>query len=311
MSATAQQPAPISAEPVARVSQGVDWRVTIWLVVVHLGAIAGLFFFTWQALLLTVVLSWLTGGIGICMGYHRLLTHNSFKTYRPIRWVIALLGNLAGQGPPLMWVATHRKHHDYSDQEGDPHSPRDGAWWSHMFWLLPHRGKSYYDTLFQRYAPDLLKDPAMRLLEKTFLLWYFLLGGLLLAVGWIGWDLRTGLSFLFWGMFVRLVYVLHVTWLINSATHIWGYRNYETSDDSRNIWWVALLSYGEGWHNNHHAFQRVARYGHRWWEFDITYVTICLMERLGLAWNVVRDIPAGVRTARSIRSAGGESDAAG
>ena len=147
----------------------------------------------------------------------------------------------------------------------------------------------------------------MRLLEKTFLLWYFLLGGLLLAVGWIGWDLRTGLSFLFWGMFVRMVYVLHVTWLINSATHIWGYRNYETSDDSRNIWWVALLSYGEGWHNNHHAFQRVARYGHRWWEFDITYVTICVMEKLGLAWNVVRDIPSGVRAARQLKPAESES----
>lgn len=282
---------PLAERLSERWKQGIDWPVAIWVGVLHLGALAAPFFFTWKSVLLTVVLAWLTGGIGICLGYHRLLTHSSFSTFRPVRWVIALLGGLAGQGSPMMWVANHRKHHAFSDQEGDPHSPRHGAWWSHMLWLLPDLGKKYHESLYARYAPDLLKDPFMRLLDKTFLLWYFALGGGLFAIGYFGWDFYTGCSFVVYGMFVRLVYVLHTTWFVNSATHIWGYRNYETTDDSRNLWWVGLLSFGEGWHNNHHAFQRGARHGHRWWEIDLTYWTICAMEKVGLAWNVVREIP--------------------
>jgi stearoyl-CoA desaturase (delta-9 desaturase) len=185
----------------------------------------------------------------------------------------------------------HRKHHQHSDQDGDPHSPRDGAWWSHMLWLFPRPNKADWNATLKRYAPDMLKDPFMRMLDKTFLLWHFAAGAVLLAVGWAFWDFYTGLSFLIYGMFVRMVYVLHVTWLVNSASHMWGYRNYETHDNSRNLWWVGLLAYGEGWHNNHHAFQRGARHGHRWWELDLTYTVIAILRRLGLAWDVVRDLP--------------------
>jgi stearoyl-CoA desaturase (delta-9 desaturase) len=127
----------------------------------------------------------------------------------------------------------------------------------------------------------------MRMLNRTFLLWHLGLGVILFCLGWLPWDPYTGASFVVYGMFVRLVYVLHITWLVNSASHMWGYRNYETRDDSRNLWWVGLLAFGEGWHNNHHAWQRAARHGHRWWELDVTYMTIAIMRRLGLAWNVV------------------------
>ena len=140
----------------------------------------------------------------------------------------------------------------------------------------------------QTYGKDLLKDPFFRLLDKTFLLWHIGLGVILLSAGWLCWDLRTGISLLVWGMFLRLVYVLHITWLVNSASHMWGYRNYETSDDSRNLWWVGLLAFGEGWHNNHHAFPGRAAHGHRWWEVDVTYLAILALEKVGLAWKVIR-----------------------
>ncbi|MCC7085867.1 MAG: fatty acid desaturase [Pirellulales bacterium] len=272
--------------------RGIDWGTVIWFSVVHLGALAAPFYFTWKAVALFVGLYWLTGGVGICLGYHRLLTHGSFQTYRPMKWLIAFVGGLAGEGSAVIWVANHRKHHAHSDKEGDPHSPRDGGLWSHMLWFMPNFGRKWHSDMGEHYAPDLMKDPVIRFLDKTFLLWFFVLAGVLFTIGYVGWDAYTGWSFVVWGMFVRMVWVYHVTWFVNSATHIWGYRNYETTDDSKNLWWVGLLAWGEGWHNNHHAYQRVARYGHKWWEIDFTYYTICAMEKLGLAWNVVHKVPA-------------------
>jgi len=277
--------------PENRWAGGIDWPVMIWIVVVHAGALAAPFVFTWKGLLVAAILAWFSGSIGVCMGYHRYLTHGSFCTYRPIRWFLALVGGLSGEGSALMWVANHRKHHVYSDHDGDPHSPRNGKWWSHMLWFMPEFGRVHYRELHARYAPDLLKDPVMRFLDKFFLPSHLLMSGLLFSIGYFGWDAHTGWSFLVWGMFVRLIYVLHVTWFVNSASHMWGYRNYDTDDDSRNLWWVGLLAFGEGWHNNHHAYQRMARQGHRWWELDVTYWEICLMEKLGLAWNVVHEVP--------------------
>ncbi|MEX2121835.1 MAG: fatty acid desaturase [Pirellulales bacterium] len=275
-----------------RWSKGLDWTNVIWIGAIHVGLLAAPFFFTFKALALMAFLHWMTGGIGVCLGYHRQLTHGSFSTYRPVRWLLAMLGGLSGEGSAITWVANHRKHHAFSDQEGDPHSPHDGGLWSHMLWFMPKFGRKYYQELHDRYAPDLARDPGMHLLHKMFLPSHLALGALLLTIGYFGWDLHTGISFVVWGMFVRLIGVLHVTWFVNSATHLWGYRNYETSDDSRNLWWVGLLAYGEGWHNNHHAFQRMARHGHRWWEIDMTYWAICVMEKLGLAWDVVHDVPA-------------------
>ncbi len=270
---------------------GIDWPVVTWIVLAHVGALAAPWFFTWKAFAIFVVLAWVTGSLGVCMGYHRCLTHGSFSTYRPIRWLLAFLGQLSGEGSALVWVANHRQHHQFSDKEGDPHSPHDGLWWSHMLWFMPAVPRDELDDHLRRFAPDLHRDPAMHVLHALFLPTHILLGVLLLTIGWWGWDWQTGMSFLIWGLFVRLVYVFHVTWFVNSATHVWGYRNYETSDNSRNLWWVGLLAFGEGWHNNHHAYQRTARQGHKWWEVDMTYWVILALEKTGLAWNVVKDRP--------------------
>jgi fatty-acid desaturase len=266
---------------------GLDWRNVFWVSFLHLGILAAPRTFTWPGLLLMFGLHWLTGGIGICLGYHRLFTHRSFATYRPLRWLIAWLGGLSGEGGVIHWVANHRKHHAYSDRAGDPHSPMDGAWWSHVFWMMQAMTRAECDAHNQRWAPDLTRDRVLKFVDRTFLLWNILLAATLFAVGyaWSGWGLAC--SFVVWGMFVRLTAVFHTTWLVNSATHMWGYRNYATQDNSRNLWWVALVSYGEGWHNNHHAHPRMARCGHRWWEFDLTFQTIRLLRLLGLTWNVV------------------------
>ena len=259
----------------------------IRLAILHVGCLAAPFFFTWEAVVLTLVLHWITGGIGICLGFHRHLTHLSYSTYKPVRWLLAFIGGLAGEGSVIDWVANHRKHHAHSDQEGDPHSPHDGPWWSHMFWLGFWQGPEIHAKHINRWVPDLVKDPVLVRIGNLFLPSHFAFAAVVFAAGYAyaGWPMA--LSFLVWGVFVRLVFVLHSTWFVNSASHMWGYRNYETTDDSRNNWWVALITYGEGWHNNHHAHQRSAAHGHKWWEFDMTFMAIRLMQMCGLAWDVV------------------------
>jgi fatty-acid desaturase len=280
------------SDPATRPTRGesrpyINWPVVFWIGVLHIGALAAPFFFSWQAVVLVFALHWLTGGIGICLGFHRMITHTSFQTYRPIRWLIALIGGLAGEGSVLDWVANHRKHHAHSDQPEDPHSPHDGGFWSHMLWLFYMSSGEAHKKHIERWSPDLLKDPGMRWIGAMFLPTNVVLGLSLMAIGYGigGWYMA--MSFLTWGMFVRMCFVLHSTWFVNSASHMWGYRNYVTTDDSRNNWWVALVSYGEGWHNNHHAYPRMAPHGHRWWEVDVTFATIRLMQFCGLAWDVV------------------------
>lgn len=279
-----RQPEP---QPHSQIRSEVNWAVVAWLVVIHAGLLAAPFFFTWQAVALTFLLHWITGGIGICLGFHRHLTHLSFNTWRPVRWLLAFIGGLAGEGSVIDWVSNHRKHHAHSDLEGDPHSPHDGPWWSHMFWLAFMQKAKAHEEHVKRWSPDLLKDPVMRFIGAMFLPSQFLLAAVLFGVGYAYAGLPMALSFVVWGIFVRLAFVLHSTWFVNSASHMWGYRNYETTDDSRNNWWVALLTYGEGWHNNHHAYPRMAPHGHKWWEVDVTFMTIRLMQLCGLAWDVV------------------------
>ncbi|HEY3395154.1 MAG TPA: acyl-CoA desaturase, partial [Lacipirellulaceae bacterium] len=228
--------------------RGIDWPVVVWIGLVHVLALVAPFYFSWQALIACAVLIVLTGAMGVCMGYHRCLTHGAFKTYRPVRWLLAFLGGLSGEGSVLTWVANHRKHHYFSDKEGDPHSPRDGRLWSHMLWFMPNFGRRWHRELAEKYAPDLLKDKMMLVIHHLFLpshlatgVVLFLIGYFATGIGLGGW--RAGLSMVFWGLGVRMVYVLHVTWMINSVTHMWGYRRYETSDDSRNLWWVGLLAF--------------------------------------------------------------------
>ncbi|MCP4190822.1 MAG: acyl-CoA desaturase [Planctomycetaceae bacterium] len=265
------------------------WGVVGWLAILHGGALLAFFpyFFSWQGVALLFGLHWLTGGVGICLGFHRLLTHSSFQTYRPVRWAIAFIGGLAGEGAAMDWVANHRKHHAHSDLEGDPHSPLDGAWWSHVFWLAWQYPADDLRKHHQHWAPDLAKDPVLQFIGKTFILWHVVLAAVIFGLGYAFSGFQMACSLVVWGMFLRLCLVLHATWFVNSASHIWGYRNYTTTDQSRNNWWVAIITYGEGWHNNHHAYPRMAAHGHRWWEFDVTFTTIRLMQCVGLAWNVV------------------------
>ena len=266
-----------------------DWVNFFWIGILHLGLLAAPFTFSWQGLGVMLFLYWLTGGIGICLGYHRLLSHRSFVTHRPVRWLIALIGGLAGEGSAVHWTANHRQHHALSDHVGDPHSPREGFWWSHMLWCLQAMSREARVKHHARYAPDMTSDPIFRFLDATYIVWHLLLAAALFGIGYAQEGTPLGRSLLVWGMFVRLVVVLHCTWFINSVTHVWGYKNFETADDSKNLWWVALVTFGEGWHNNHHAIPRRANYGRRWWELDVTYVTIWLLGKLGLAWNIAGD----------------------
>ncbi|MGE0761456.1 MAG: acyl-CoA desaturase [Pirellulaceae bacterium] len=279
-------PSPDAGGP-PRFPHGVCWWTVSWLGLIHAVALAAPFCFSWSGLWVMLALYWLTGGIGICLGFHRLISHRSFTTYRPVRWLIAWIGGLAGEGSAIQWAATHRAHHALSDTAGDPHSPRRGFWWSHMLWCMARSTPAERTAMQQRWAPDLARDPVLRFLDRTFLHWHLLLAAVLGGIGLLfgGWYLAC--SLVVWGMAVRMVIVLHATWFINSVTHVWGYRTYDAGDDSRNLWWVALVTFGEGWHNNHHAYQRCASYWHRWWEFDSTYLTIQLLRTLGVVWDVV------------------------
>lgn len=283
----------------------IAWAPLIWIVALHVGALLAFVpaYFSWSALFVCLFLHWLTGGIGICMTYHRLLTHRSFAV-RPkaLEYVLTAIGCTASEGGAIGWVADHRKHHQFSDQEGDVHSPNDGFGWSHMFWWMTPDITSQHTTEYlKKWAPDLYRDPIHRFLNR----YHFVLVLLSLAALYmIG-----GMPWLVWGGFVRTILVLHTTWLVNSAGHVWGYRSHETRDQSTNNWWVALMTYGEGWHNNHHAFQVSARHGFRWWEVDPTYWTIKLMSWVGLAHSIKlpklslagRNYPAPTSSIRSSR----------
>ena len=256
----------------------INWVTASFMALFHVGAIAALFFFSWKVLLMTIFLWWVSGSLGIGMGYHRLLTHRGYKTPKWVEYVLTTCATLALEGGPIFWVATHRIHHQHSDQEGDPHSPRDGKWWAHMGWILTGKSMHHDTTTLARYVPDLAKDRFHVWITKYHYIPMIGLGLVMLALG--------GLPFLLWGVFLRTVIGLHTTWLVNSATHSWGSRRFVTKDLSTNSWWVALLTFGEGWHNNHHAFPTSARHGLRWWQFDSTYLVIKAMSWLGLARNV-------------------------
>jgi stearoyl-CoA desaturase (delta-9 desaturase) len=235
-------------------------------------------------------------GLGITVGFHRLLTHRSFKTKRWLRATFAALGSAAVEGPVISWVSDHRKHHVYADREGDPHSPHvdHGVGWrgalrgllhAHVGWLFIHTQRGAKE----RFAPDLIEDPAIRFVDRTFVLWVAL--GLLVPFGLgyaLGGSWLTGLTGLLWGGLVRMLVLHHVTFSINSLCHFFGRRRFDTDDHSRNLLWLAPLSFGESWHNNHHAFPTSARHGLRPWELDLSAMLIRGLESVGLAWDVVR-----------------------
>lgn len=254
-----------------------SWPVIIYMTIIHLIALLAFLpkFFSWQAVGIAFGLYWLTAGIGITLGYHRLVTHRSFETPKWLEYVLVFCGSLACEGGPISWVGLHRIHHKYSDHDGDPHDSNRGFLWSHLIWMLVDNPAN--DDI-PKYTKDIKDDPFYQFCEKYFIPVQVVLG--LLLFWWGGW------SFVVWGIFLRLVLVFHVTWFVNSATHKFGYKSHESNDYSRNCWWVALLTFGEGWHNNHHAYQYSARHGLQWWEIDLTWMTIQLLQLLGLAKNV-------------------------
>ena len=259
-------------------SNKINWTTITGVVVFHLLAAAALFTFSWQNLAAGLFFWWLAGSLGIGIGYHRLLTHRGFKTPRWLERTLALIGTLAMQSGPITWVTTHRLHHAFTDQERDPHSPRHGTYWSHMGWIF--RGTAQNNSLatMQRYSPDLMRDPFLVALDRYYWIPAAVLAAVLLAIG--------GPSMVLWAIFLRTVVGWHFTWLVNSATHLWGTRRFETRDDSRNNGLIAAITWGEGWHNNHHAYPRSARHGLTWYEFDINWIQIKVLEKMGLIKNL-------------------------
>jgi stearoyl-CoA desaturase (delta-9 desaturase) len=249
--------------------------------------------------LIVFLLMYIPTGLGITVGFHRLFTHRSFKARKPVRGALAILGSAAIEGPITAWVADHRKHHAFADQHGDPHSPHvdHGHGWSgalkgllhaHVGWLFLHdqRGNK------ARYAPDLQADPMIRWIDKMFLVWA--LGGLILPffLGWaIGGTVVAGLTGMLWGGLIRMLVLHHVTYSINSLCHFFGKRAFDTGDESRNLAWLVPLSFGEAWHNGHHAFPTSARHGLNRRQFDPSALVISGLEKVGLAWDVVRISP--------------------
>jgi stearoyl-CoA desaturase (Delta-9 desaturase) len=252
-------------------------------------------FLRWSDVIVFAIMYACTG-LGVTVGFHRLFTHRSFKTSKPVRGVFAVLGSAAIEGPVISWVADHRKHHTFSDQEGDPHSPHvghgggfrgalKGLFHAHVGWLFIHTQRGAR----KRYARDLLADPVVSFVDRHFLAWA--LGGLVVAfaLGWaIGGSFYAGLTGLLWGGAVRMLVVHHVTYSINSLCHFFGRRRFDTGDESRNLFWLAPFSFGESWHNNHHAFPTSAMHGMRGWEIDPSALVIRGLEKLGLVWDVVR-----------------------
>jgi len=266
---------PASAAPQEQLT--LHWPTVAFLGGFHSLALLAPWYFSWSGLGIMFLLHWLFGGIGICLGFHRLFAHQSFQVPRWLAYGIAVLGALALEGGILFWVSGHRQHHAFSEDEiRDPYSARRGFWWSHLLWMVYPRPSQ---VPAQSYARDLARDPFYRWLDRNYLWLQLPLALLLWGMG--GW------SWVVYGIFVRVVLVWHTTWLVNSVTHLWGYQTFPTNDNARNNWWVAILTYGEGWHNNHHAYPRAAKAGWQWWEVDMTWWTIRTLQFLGLAQKVV------------------------
>lgn len=285
----------------ASVTGRVVWRYAIPVAILHLLALLALlpWLWSWTGLVLLVVGTYVYGGVGINLAYHRLLTHRSFRCPLWLERCFVVVAVCCLEDAPGSWVATHRMHHNDSDEQPDPHTPLAGFFWSHIGWLLMENQRLRSLSAYDRYARDVLRDPFYLRLQRGLLtIWiylahaalYFLAG---LLAGWISthdWlaSVQFGLSLVVWGVVLRTVCVWHITWSVNSLSHLFGYRNYQTDENSRNNWLVAFLSSGEGWHNNHHGDPASASNQHRWWEIDLIYAFIRALEKLGLATHVIR-----------------------
>ena len=256
------------------------------LVIIHLLAVLVCLpmFFSWSGVCLCIMLCLITGPLGVTLCFHRLLTHGSFKTARWFKYLLTVCATLSWQGGVLRWVGTHRIHHLHSDEEGDPHSPTHGFTWAHMLWTL---FDNLTDEEIDAVTRDLRRnDPFIVFIDTWYWAPQIILTLALFALGYFFWDWKVGVSWVVWGVGLRTTLVYHSTWFVNSASHTWGYQTYKTGDGSKNLWWVAAISFGEGWHNNHHAHPTSARHGERWWELDVTYLIIRALSLIGLAREI-------------------------
>jgi stearoyl-CoA desaturase (delta-9 desaturase) len=254
--------------------------------------------FSWTGLILIPVGNYFFCSLGIGAGFHRLLTHRGYSCPKWLEHTLAILGVCSLQDSPARWVLVHRLHHQHSDRQPDPHSPMVHWFWGHVGWLFVENRQLSTLATYEKYARDILQDRFYRRLERRRLwVWVYVAHAVVfyfvgVAIGWLTTGellggVQFGLSLLLWGVIFRTVYTWNVTWGVNSMAHLWGYRNYETNENSRNNWLFALATNGDGWHNNHHADPRSAAHGHRWWELDVTYLTIRIWQALGLVWDIV------------------------
>ena len=259
-------------------SNKIQWVTLTTVSIFHILAVWALFTFSWQNLIAAAVTWWIAGSWGIGMGYHRLLTHGGFKTPKWMEYFLTFCGTLGLQSGAITWVTTHRIHHAFTETENDPHSPRGGTFWSHIGWIFQGTAQNQSEATKRRYAPDLMKDKVHVFMSNYYWVTPIIAAVILFAIG--GW------SMVLWGTFLRQVIGWHSTWLVNSATHLWGTRRFDTHDDSRNNGLIAALTFGEGWHNNHHANPRSAKHGLTWYEFDVNWLQIKALEKIGLAKKV-------------------------
>jgi len=282
-------------------ARGFQWPYAISFSAVHLLALLALFpyFFSWWGVG-AFIFGFYLFGFAIILGYHRLLAHNSFAVPKWLERFMAILAICSMQDTPVRWVTAHRMHHKYSDEQQDPHTPHAGWFWGHVGWLCVRNSATRGSFPYGAYAHDLLKDPFYRRLEQSFMLVFvifiaqvYLYLGVGFAIGWFATGTFAGaiqmaLSVLVWGVALRTVATWHTTWGVNSLVHRYGYKNYDTPDDSRNSWIASIFASGEGWHNNHHHDQASASNRHKWWELDLSFAVVWCLERAGLATNVVR-----------------------
>ncbi len=256
-----------------KISEKYHWDTIFFVAVFHVLAIVALFYFSWTGLIVALIGNWVSGSLGIGLGYHRLMTHRSFQTPRWFERFLGTLGTFALQSGPIQWVTTHRMHHAFTETEKDPHSPNGGAFWAHVGWIFKGQGQEHSLLVKQRYVPDLLRDKYIVWLSNYYVVPTIISGVIMFALG--GWSL------VLWGVFVRVVINWHSTWLVNSMTHMWGTRRFDSRDDSKNNALIGIIAWGEGWHNNHHAHPTSARHGLAWYEFDLNWIQIKFFEKLG------------------------------
>ncbi len=262
----------------ARAGERINWRDLMIITSFHVLLIPAIFYFSWTNLAIMLIGNWVVGSLGVGLGYHRLLTHRSFKAPKWLEYTLTVFASMSLQNEAYKWVATHRMHHQHCETDQDPHSTRDGFWWAHMGWIFKGSAQDHDEAVFKKYVPDLLKDKGQILIARYFYVPIIVSAIVLFALG--GWGV------VLWGVVVRTVFGWHSTWFVNSLAHMFGKRRFETNDDSTNNWFVALLTFGEGWHNNHHAQPTSARHGLKWFEFDMNWIAIRVFEKLGWAEKI-------------------------